>query len=146
MPNEAGILTEMEKGLNKHFSNAKRTIHQLEEKSKTRHNLILKLLGDDTDKVKEYYIGGDYWIKGYMMTELREYTNKKGKKSMKHYIKTQHGFYYYVNPQPEEDESVLVGGFAIKITEDTYDLFDLQPDNSLVANKERFLRYYMINM
>ena len=140
MPNEAGDLTKMEKGLNKHFSNAKRTIHQLEEKCKTRHNLILKLLGDDTEKVKEYYIGGDYWIKGYMMTELREYTNKKGKKSMKHYINQ-----WYVNPQPEEDESVLVNGFAIKITEDTYDLFDLQPDNSLVANKERFLRYYMIN-
>ena len=138
MPNESGILTEMEKGLNKHYTNAKWKIKNLEEKCNTRHGLVLKLLGDDTDKVKEYYIGGLYWIKGYMMTELREYTNKKGKKSMKHYINQ-----WYVNPQPKENESVLVNGFAIEITEATYDLFDLQPDNELVANKERFLRYYM---
>ena len=131
-------LTGLECGLIKNNNNLKWENKSLKEKLDARTTFIINLLKDDHIKLKEFYIAGDFWVKGYKMTELKEYTNKKGKKSMKHYVGNK-----YLNPQPKGDVPILVNGWSIQITEESINLFDIDKDGMLVANKERFEKFYL---
>ena len=106
-------LTGLECGLIKNNNGLKWENKGLKEKLDLRTTFIINLLKDDHTKLKEFYIAGDFWVKGLVMTELKEYTNKKGKKSMKHYVGNR-----YVSPQPKSDVPTL-------------------------ANKERFEKFYL---
>tara|TARA_R110000803_G_scaffold43313_7_gene92517 strand:- start:5 stop:430 length:426 start_codon:yes stop_codon:yes gene_type:complete len=140
MPTADNQLTGLEKGLLNIKSNQTMTINQQSRTLDKRTKFIIDLLKDDHTKLKEFYIIGDFWIKGFRMTEIKEYTNKKGVKSMKHYVGNK-----YISPQPKNTEPVLVGGWCINIDEKTIDLYDIDGEGNLIANKERFNRYY-INM
>ena len=130
-------LTDMEKGLLKHKSRMESHLNGVQRKLDIRTKFIIDLLKDDHKKLKEFYVIGDYWMKGYVMTELKEYTNKKGKKTMKHYV----GKHYWTK-QPKEEEPTLVYGWSIQITEETVELYDIDNKGNLIANKDKFQRYY----
>ena len=68
---------------------------------------------------------------------LVKYKNKKGKKTMKHYV----GKHYWTK-QPKEEEPTLVYGWSIQITEETVELYDIDNKGNLIANKDKFQRYY----
>jgi len=129
-------LTGLECGLIKNNAIKRYHIEELEKKLQDRTQFTIDLIKDNPAKLKQFYIIGDFWIKGYKMTELKEYTNKKGKKSMKHYIGE-----HYIGPQPKSKEPTLVP-WNIKIDEKTIKLFDFDDDGWPVANKERFEKFY----
>tara|TARA_R110000764_G_scaffold85901_1_gene166553 strand:+ start:95 stop:511 length:417 start_codon:yes stop_codon:yes gene_type:complete len=131
-------LTGLECGLIKNNNGLKWENKGLKEKLDLRTTFIINLLKEDHTKLKEFYIAGDFWVKGLVMTELKEYTNKKGKKSMKHYVGNR-----YVSPQPKSDVPTLVNGWNVQITEKSINLFDIDKDGMLVANKERFEKFYL---
>ena len=129
-------LTGLECGLMRNNAIKRHHIEELEKKLQDRTQFTIDLIKDNPAKLKQFYIIGDFWIKGYKMTELKEYTNKKGKKSMKHYIGE-----CYIGPQPKSKEPTLVG-WNIKIDEKTIKLFDFDDDGWPVANKARFEKFY----
>jgi hypothetical protein len=132
-------LTKLEKGLLSHKSRLEWNIKSLNGKLDSRTKYTIDLLKDNQcpQLLKEFYIIGDFWIKGFKMTELKEYTNKKGVKSMKHYIGNK-----YIAPQPKGTEPVLMNGWSIHINTITIELFDIDGDGMLIANKNKFERYY----
>jgi len=130
-------LTDLEKGLLNIKDNQTYQIQQKDKKLDLRTKFTIDLLKDNHTKLKEFYVIGDFWEKGFKMTELKEYTNKRGNKSMKHYVGK-----YYVSPQPKSDKPVLVNGWSIGINEETIELYDIDSNGMLVANKEKFQRYY----
>ncbi len=130
-------LTDLEKGLFNIKSRQEWKINSQEYKLDMRTKFTIDLLKDNHTKLKEFYVIGNFWIKGFKMTELKEYENKRGKKSMKHYVGK-----YYVSPQPKSKEPALVNGWNIEINEDTIELYDIDSEGNLVANEEKFQRYY----
>ena len=140
MPLPDGKLTDLEKGLSKHNLNLKISLTHLKQKIEPRTKFTINLLKDDHKNLKEFYIIGDFWKKCWAWTELKEYTNKRGKKSMKHYVGN-----HFWNPQPEGDKPVLVFGKNILITKDTIDLYDIDDNGDLIANKERMDRWWKCN-
>jgi len=129
-------LTGLECGLMKINSNRKWKIELLEGVINVRTKFTIELLKDNHEKLKEFYIVGRFRVRGYHMTQLKEYTNKKGNKSMKHYIDDQ-----YIGPQPKSKVPVLIP-WSIGIDEKTIELFDIDDDGMLIANKERFEKHY----
>jgi len=128
-------MTDLEKGLTRWNRDKAQKIYQLNEQLDKRTKFTIDLLKDNHDKLKEFYMIGGFVAKGYKMTELIEYTNKRGKKSMKHYVGTK-----YLKYQPKSDVPVLIT-WTTPITEKTIELFDIDGDGMLVANEERFKRY-----
>ena len=128
-------LTGMEQGLLKHNAYRKSMINNLENVMDKRTNFIIDTLKNNHTKLKEFYVSCDYWEKGYVMTELKEYTNKNGKTTMKHYVG-----YTYVNPQPKSKEPVMVE-WRIKVTPNNIDCFDIDDKGMLQANEEKFQKY-----
>ncbi len=139
MPNkQTNEFTGLEKGLFKIKNNQEWKIEQQEKKLDSRTRFTIDLLKDNHTKLKEFYVIGDFWIKGYRMTELKEYTNRKGVKSMKHYIGKN-----YISPQPPCKEPTLHGGWSIFIDKETIELYDIDDNGMLKANKEKFQRYWV---
>ena len=134
-------LTGLEKGLLNNKGRLEWSNKSLEKKLNIRTKFTIDLLKDNHIKLKEFYIIGDFWIKGFVMTELREYTNKRGIKSMKHYVGGK-----YVAPQPKSKEPVMMGGWSLSINGEIIELYDIDSDGMLVANKEKFQRYYDMMM
>tara|TARA_Y100001937_G_scaffold96582_1_gene131316 strand:- start:34 stop:459 length:426 start_codon:yes stop_codon:yes gene_type:complete len=137
MNKQTNELTGLEKGLFKIKNKQEWKIEQQEKKLDSRTRFTIDLLKDNHTKLKEFYVIGDFWIKGYRMTELKEYTNKKGVKSMKHYVGEK-----YINPQPKSKEAELVFGWGIYIDATTIELYDIDDNGMLKANKEKFQRYW----
>jgi hypothetical protein len=131
-------LTDMEQGLLKHNAYRKAKINNLENVMDKRTNFIIDALKNDHTKLKEFYVSCDYWEKGYVMTELKEYTNKNGKTTMKHYVG-----YRYMNPQPKSKQPVMIG-CRMKVTCDNIDCFDIDDKGMLQANEEKFQKHYGI--
>lgn len=129
-------LTGLECGLIKNNSIKKWEIEKLEAAVTARTKFTIDLLKDNHEKLKEFYIVGRFRVSGYRMTELKEYTNKKDKKSMKHYIDN-----CYIGPQPKSKVPVLIP-WNINIDEKTIKLFNIDDDGYLVANKELFEKFY----
>ena len=132
-------LSGLEKGLLSHKGRLEWSNKQITNKLDVRTKFTIELLKDNPEKLKEFYTIGDFWIKGFRMTHLVEYTNKKGIKSMKHYVNNK-----YISPQPKSKDPVMVGGWSISVDEKTIDCFDIDSDGNLVANKEKFKRYYEV--
>jgi len=128
-------LTGLEKGLFKIKKWRETEIDDLREKVDKRTQFTIDLLKDNHDKLKEFYLIGEFWIKGFRLTELKEYTNKRGNKSMKHYIGTK-----YLNPQPKSKEPTLIN-WKTYIDIGTIDLYDIDDDGMLQPNKEKFKRH-----
>ena len=105
-------LTDLEKGLLNIKDNQTYQIQQKDKKLDLRTKFTIDLLKDNHTKLKEFYVIGDFWEKGFKMTELKEYTNKRGNKSMKHYVGK-----YYVSPQPKSDNTkyYIYGGVGLAV-------------------------------
>ena len=134
-------LTGLEKGLLNNKGRLEWSNKQMTDKLDVRTKFTIELLKDNPEKLKEFYMIGNFWIKGFRMTYLKEYENKRGIKSMKHYVGNK-----YISPQPKSKEPAMVGGWSIEINEETIDCFDVDSDGNLVANKEKFQRYYDMMM
>ena len=129
-------LTGLEKGLLTNKGRLEWNNKSLTDKLDVRTKFTIDLLKDNPEKLKEFYVIGDFWVKGFRMTHLKEYENKRGIKSMKHYVGNK-----YISPQPKSKEPTMVGGWSIEINVGTIELYDIDDNGMLVANEEKFKRY-----